>query len=106
MIKISVQGIRATMSGLEKEKDRVISQIAQDTLEIAKSKTPIDQGQARAGWRLEGAGSLAGITVSATNYRIVNRVPHIVPLENGRSKQAPNGILGPTVREISRRRYK
>lgn len=106
MIKISVQGIRTTMNGLEREKDQIISQIAQDTLEVAKRNTPIDQGQARAGWRLEGAGSVAGITESATNYRIVNRVPHIVPLENGRSKQAPNGILGPTVREISRRRYK
>lgn len=106
MLKVSIQGTRTAMTAIEKEKSRIIGQIAQDTLVVAKSKTPIDQGQARAGWRLESAGSLSGVLTSATDYRIVNRVPHIVPLEKGRSKQAPNGILGPTVREISRRRYR
>lgn len=97
MIQISVRGIKKTMGGLEREKDRIISQIAQDTLEVARRNTPIDEGRARAGWRSES---------TMNDYRIVNRVPYIDLLENGRSKQAPNGILGPTVREISRRRYR
>ena len=97
MISITVRGLRKAMSGLEREKDRVISEIAQDTLEVATRNTPIDKGQARKGWRSENAGG---------DIRIVNRVPYVDLLEQGRSKQAPNGILGPTVREISRRRYK
>lgn len=97
MIGISVRGIRNTMKGLEREKDRIISEIAQDTLDVAVKNTPIDEGRARAGWRRENTG---------TGFRIANRVPYIDLLEKGRSKQAPNGILGPTVREISRRRYK
>ena len=85
------------MASLEREKDLFIDKVAKDTVNVAKSNTPIDQGNARRGWRLEGA---------AYGKRIVNRVPYIDYLENGHSRQAPNGILGPTVREISRRRYR
>jgi hypothetical protein len=97
MISISVKGTRQVVNFLEKEKERLINQIAQDTLVVARSKTPIDKGQARRGWRLE---------TSFKQRKIVNRVPHIDALENGHSKQAPNGILGPTVREITNRSYK
>ena len=85
------------MGDLEREKDRIISKIADDTIGVARKNTPIDKGTARQGWRLENAGK---------DKRIVNRVSHIDALERGRSKQAPKGILGPTVREISKRRYK
>ena len=97
MLSIKVLGLKKTMTSLEREVDLFIGEVATDTLKVAKKNTPIDKGQARRGWRLEGA---------ANGKRIVNRVPHIVPLENGHSKQAPNGILGPTIREISRRRYR
>jgi len=96
MLSIRVLGTKQVMASLEREKELFIDQMAKDTLDVAKSNTPIDQGQARRGWRLEGTGQ---------GRRIVNRVSHIVPLENGHSKQAPNGILGPTIREISQRRY-
>ena len=85
------------MRHLEREKEALHNLIAQDILEIARSKTPIDKGQARRGWRVE---------PSFRQRSIVNRVPHIEALEQGHSKQAPNGILGPTIREISRRRYR
>ncbi len=85
------------MDGLEKEKDRIVDQIAEDSLDLIKSKTPIDKGQARDGWRRESV---------KDGFNIVNRVPYIDLLEKGRSKQAPRGILGPTTREISKRRYK
>lgn len=97
MISISIRGIRNAMGGLEREKDRIIGEIAQDTVDVARMNTPIDEGRARAGWRRES---------TIDGYRVVNRVPYIDLLEKGRSKQAPNGILVPTVREISRRRYK
>jgi len=97
MLSFRVTGTRQVMRSLEREKENFMTRVANDILEIAKSKTPIDKGQARRGWRLE------------SSYRqksIVNRVPHIEALERGHSKQAPNGILGPTVREITRRSYK
>ena len=97
MLSIRVTDTRQAIASLEREKEKLISTVAQDILVVARSKTPIDKGQARRGWRLES---------SFRQKNIVNRVPHIDALENGHSKQAPNGILGPTVREISRRRYK
>ena len=97
MLSIRVQGTKKVMGNLERELDRIMTRVAQDTLVVARKNTPIDKGQARRGWRLE----------NATNEkRIVNRVPYIDLLEQGRSKQAPRGILGPTTREISKRRYK
>ena len=97
MLQIRVLGLSRTMSRLEREKDRFIDRVAKDIKDVAFKTTPIDKGQARRGWRLESA---------FNEKRIVNRVPYIDLLEKGRSKQAPKGILGPTVREISRRRYK
>ena len=97
MLQLSVRGIDKVMNGLEKEKDRIVDQIAEDTLDLIVSKTPIDKGQARDGWRRENV---------KDGFNIVNRVPYIDLLEKGRSKQAPRGILGPTTREISKRRYK
>ena len=97
MLSFKVTGTRQAIASLEREKENLIGTIAQDILAVARSKTPIDKGQARRGWRLE-----SGFRTK----NIVNRVPHIDALENGHSKQAPNGILGPTVGEISRRRYK
>lgn len=96
MLTFVVKGTNKAMRDLEREKDSLVARVAQDTLEVARQKTPIDQGRARRGWRLE---------KRFREQRIVNRVPYIVPLENGHSKQAPNGILGPTIREISNRRY-
>ena len=85
------------MRSLEREKDSFIARVANDILGVARGRTPIDKGRARRGWRLASRFMMKSV---------VNRVPYIVHLEEGHSKQAPNGILGPTVRDISRRRYK
>jgi len=97
MLKITVEGSRRSMNGLERELDRIIGRIGQDTIDVARKNTPIDKGQARRGWRLR---------TRRKGFSVVNSVSYIDELEKGRSKQAPRGILGPTVREISKRRYK
>jgi hypothetical protein len=97
MIRITMRGVRNTVAEIERELSRVVEKIAMDTEQVAVQNTPIDQGRARRGWILSKAGK---------NWRLFNRVPYIVHLENGHSKQAPNGITGPTVREISSRRYR
>jgi hypothetical protein len=96
MISISVRGIGRTIAQIEREVSGVVDNIANDIREVAISKTPIDKGRARRGWVLSNAGK---------SKRVSNRVPYIVHLENGHSKQAPDGILRPTIREISKRRY-
>jgi len=82
------------MRQLEREKDAFIDRLSDGLLVNAKRFTPIDQGRARRGWRKE---------KRFRQTQVVNRVPYIDALEDGHSKQAPNGITGPAVRETLRR---
>jgi hypothetical protein len=52
--------------------------------------TPIDTGHAQRRWRKTATGS-------------ENRVEYIVPLEEGHSKQAPDGITVPAINKLIRR---
>lgn len=75
-----------------------------DTLytEIRK-RTPVDTGKAKAGWTKK---------VSGREFEIANQVPYIGVLDKGRhmtprgvrgSKQAPKGIVGPSLTSIKGR---
>mgnify|MGYP001303235154 CR=1 FL=1 len=97
MLKLILTGQQNVMRRLEKEKDAFMTRVAEDIKRVAVSNTPIDKGRARRGWQ---------VTKTSKTRKITNRVPYIDLLEQGRSKQAPRGIIRPTVREISRRRYK
>lgn len=70
--------------------------------EIRKT-TPVDTGRAKAGWTKK---------VSAKSFEIANQVPYIGVLDKGRrmtsrgmrgSKQAPQGIVGPSLQSIKGR---
>lgn len=105
-LKFTIRGVKQTTKELERELTRIVDNIADDTIEVARKNTPIDKGQARRGWRLDKAGDFTRVGAKTYGRQIVNSVPYAVHLENGHSKQAPNGILKPTVREIARRRYR
>lgn len=94
MLQIKVTGINRAVAGLERELDQYMARVAEETRSVAVTKTPIDKGRARRGWRTE---------KRSHGYSVVNRVPYIDLLERGHSQQSPNGIVGPTVREINRR---
>jgi len=94
MLKFVVKNKRRTVAQLEREKDAFIDRMTDELLVQARKFTPIDKGQAKRGWRKE---------KSFRQTSIVNRVPHIQALEDGHSKQAPNGITKPAVRETLRR---
>jgi hypothetical protein len=59
---------------------------ATDTLRIV---TPVDTGEARSGWRNE----KRSISNPLEEGLIINEVEHIVPLNNGHSKQAPRYFI-------------
>lgn len=104
MLKIILTGKDQVLRHLTKEKDALMTRIAEDVKQVAQSFTPIDKGRARRGWKIRN-----NVSTTQTNSRtrsIINRVPYIDLLERGRSKQSPKGILGPTTKEISRRRYR
>lgn len=74
----------------------MIDKVSNDVLIVARDKTPIRLGKARRGWKKR-----------KTNRGTVieNRVLYIDQLEQGSSRQAPRGIVGPTIQEITRRKY-
>lgn len=61
-----------------------------------KANTPVDTGAARDAWelRFEGDGFSRRAVIS-------NPLPYVAELEHGSSSQAPVGIIGPSIREVS-----
>ncbi len=104
----------------------VVRDIAIDTLEQLYDGTPVDKGQASAGWLdgfrklnapeppLKGTdaqkvaqGRRQGVAVvnlegKRPSVTFTNAVPHIVPLEFGHSGQAPNGFFRRTMARTRR----
>lgn len=78
------------MKDLHKQSAEFIETIMKDVKDVAKQNTPVDTGRAQRGWRSKG-------------NDVLNNVEYITYLEDGHSKQAPNGIASPTIKEINRR---
>ena len=96
MISVRVTGGNTWLKQAKGEADFVLGKIAEDVLQVARSNTPIRLGRARRGWKK---------SKNNKGYTVSNRVPYINKLDQGSSKQAPQGIVKPTIDEISRRRY-
>jgi len=96
MLRIKVTGLKQFNKEASKKVDRLIDKVSNDVLIVARDKTPIRLGKARRGWKKR-----------KTNRGTVieNRVLYIDQLEQGSSRQAPRGIVGPTIQEITRRKY-
>ena len=95
MFRTRVLNLNEVLTSVEKSIKGVSTKLTNALLKEVRKNTPIRQGRARKGWRVERQG---------TNTKVVTRVPYIGTLERGRSKQAPQGILRPTVRNIKNRR--
>lgn len=79
----------------------MLNSFADEVLDVAKANTPIDTGKARRGWRKRR---------SRNGYNIDNRVPYVglldfdPGLKRPRSRQAPQGIIKPTVKSVRLKR--
>lgn len=93
MIKVSVN--IADPSQLERELGRFVEGLMADIVVTARRKTPIQSGNARRGWKQTGRG---------TQSQVENSVPYIGRLDRGSSRQAPNGIVKPTINEVAKRK--
>jgi hypothetical protein len=91
MAKINVSGFDDLRVALRNELKSLVSGLADEVESIAKSNTPIKTGNARNNWKK---------SVSPDTFVVSNRVPYIQRLEDGSSKQAPRGIIGPTLTQI------
>jgi hypothetical protein len=85
-------GISITFRGdFQRELAGFVAQLAEDVYEDAKANTPVKSGNARRAWTK---------TVTSNSAVISNKVPYIERLEAGASRQAPRGILGPTLTQV------
>lgn len=87
-MKIAVTFDRAS---LEKDLGKFVAKLAQETFQTARQVTPVRTGNARSKWTK---------TTSKDNFVVQNKVPYIERLEAGASRQAPRGIIGPTLTQI------
>lgn len=82
MIQVDIKiddGLTPVLKGMQRELNRY----PQDAEAKFKSLTPVDTGNARRNTRLSG------------NQTIEANYQYAVPLDNGHSKQAPNGMTKP-----------
>jgi hypothetical protein len=78
-------------SEIKKSLQEFVNDVSAETFKDAKANTPYRTGNARRGW-IKKDGRL--------NSTIENKVPYIERLEAGASRQAPKGIIGPTLTQV------
>jgi len=66
-----------------------------------KRLTPVKTGRAQRNWRRR---KDTRLNTTSTTQAIVNEVPYIQPLDEGHSRQAPNGIVTPAWENVKQRR--
>jgi len=73
--------------------------ISNAVFEDVKKRSPVRSGLFKKSWQKSG---------SKLKYKISNPQPYAGALERGRSKQAPNGMVGPAIENIKQpiRRYR
>lgn len=94
MLSVEIINAPQAVDQLKKDIQKFTAKVAQTFYDEVRRVTPIDRGRARRGWKLQRAGE---------KYVVDNTVPYIKVLEQGHSKQAPNGMIKPAIRETKRR---
>lgn len=94
MASIVFTGADVIKGKLKQTLQMTLSQVATEVQKTAQAKTPVKTGYTRKQWTKK---------VRKTDFEVANRVPWIERLEAGSSKQAPRGIIGPTLRDLKGR---
>ncbi len=103
MLQVRFEGVGSTGNKLDRALQSAIKTLASDMYREVTTRTPVDTGRARSGWRNN---------VQKTNFTLENNVPYITVLDKGRhmtnrglrgSNQAPRGIVGPSLESIKRK---
>lgn len=90
----AVTGLESAMREINRIVDKEITSVMNEVHLTARAKTPVKTGNAKRNWRKQ---------QDDRGFEVKNTVPYIERLEAGSSRQAPRGIVGPTLTEIKRR---
>lgn len=103
MFNISITRSGSLQKELETATRSEIAWFADDLFNEVRRKTPVDTGRAKRGWKKSS---------TVTTHEISNSVDYVEVLDKGRhmtkrgmrgSKQAPRGIVGPSLESIKGR---
>lgn len=88
---VTVTGIGQLHAEIDRVLRDTVKDLSQQVFDRARANTPVRSGRARRAWTK---------TVDDAFFQVENRVAYIERLEAGASKQAPKGIIGPTLAQI------
>ena len=74
---------------------KIVDNISADLLKEVIRRSPVRTGKFKRSWRKRGSG---------LNYQISNSQSYGHELEHGKSGQAPEGVVGPSIQTIKQRR--
>ena len=75
---------------------KIVDNISADLLKEVIRRSPVRSGLFKRSWRKRGSGR---------NYQISNSQSYGHALEHGKSGQAPEGVVGPSIQTTKQRRY-
>lgn len=91
---------QGTMKELRNEVSKDLTGLAQELHQEIVRTTPRRTGAASRSWSKPPKVNDANYNVTVTT----SSLPYIQPLEDGHSKQAPNGFIQPAIDKITRKR--
>jgi hypothetical protein len=94
---------RQTMNSLNAEINTYLNRVIQDLKVELTRETPKKTGRASRGWRQSGRYDVAK---QGEQEILRNDTPYVALLEEGRSKQAPHGMINPSIEAVLRRNNK
>lgn len=86
--RVSKKGFKSIHTEIVK----AVSDMADDFYKEVKDETPVDTGTAKRSWKKKKGSSMTTIN---------NRQPYISELDDGSSRQAPNGMTKPAIKKIT-----
>lgn len=90
-MKMVLTGVDEVIREINKTIEQTVSETAKTVEEAARKQTPVRTGYTRSKWSEKS---------DKRKFKVENKVPWIERLEAGASKQAPRGIVGPTLKSI------
>ena len=93
-ITIKLENVVGVQRDIKRALERAVAEIAEETKKSAVTSTPIKTGNARKNWTKK---------TTARDFVVENKVPYIERLEKGSSRQAPRGIIGPTLDKVGKK---
>ena len=88
---VTITGLDSLGRELNRSLKQTLTTLADEVFVDARANTPVKTGNARRNWTKK---------VTKDNFEVQNKVPYIERLEAGASRQAPKGIIGPTLAQI------